>query len=247
MTVSADVHIPYNNRTIPDPAVSVCMACYNAEPYLAEALDSLVRQTFADWECIVMDDGSTDRSVEVALSTGDPRIRVMEHGRHDYIGALNSAWSAARGRYIVKMDADDRSCPDRLHTLFHFMECHPEVAACGEGFRYFGDKTGQFRPRLLDHDELVEGLAVRNCMTLGIFRRAFMLSKGLCYDKDFPHAEDYKLWCDIAMAGGILNALPIVEYEYRIYGRQKTQQFRDEMMRETVVISRRMKDYTNTL
>lgn len=227
------------------PEVSVCMACYNAGAYLKEALDSLVRQTFTDWECVLVDDGSTDRSMEVAASLNDPRIRIIRHGKHDYTGALNLAWKMARARYIIKMDADDRSCPGRLHVLYHFMECHPEVAACGEGLRFFGDRTGVFRPSLLDHDEIVNGLARCNCMTLGIFRRSFMEAKGLCYDSRFPHAEDYKLWCDIARAGGVLNALPIVEYEYRIYTRQKTRQFREEMKRQAEEIRRGMECYIN--
>ena len=225
------------------PAVSVCMACYNAEAYLAEALNSLVQQTFTNWECIIVDDDSTDRSIERALSINDARIRVIKQDRHDYIDALNKAWSAARGKYIVKMDADDRSCPGRLHVLYHFMERHPEVSACGEGLRYFGNMTGEFRPNLLDHDEIIAALAHRNCMTLGIFRRSFIETKRLCYDKKFPHAEDYKLWCDIARAGGILNALPIVEYDYRIYAQQKTQQYREEMEHETKIIRKEMKDY----
>ena len=64
------------------PAVSVCMACYNAEAYLAEALNSLVQQTFTNWECIIVDDDSTDRSIERALSINDARIRVIKQDRH---------------------------------------------------------------------------------------------------------------------------------------------------------------------
>ena len=100
-----------------------------------------------------------------------------------------------------------------------------------------------FKPKSINRGTNLTHGAHQSGATEDDRERSFIETKRLCYDKKFPHAEDYKLWCDIARAGGILNALPIVEYDYRIYAQQKTQQYREEMEHETKLIRKEMKDY----
>lgn len=111
------------------PRVSVLMTIYNAEPYLRAAIDSLIAQTFSDWELIAVENGSTDESMSVLKSYSDPRVRVFPLKKN--IGrtpALRLAFDQARGDYIAVLDADDISSPDRLARQVEFLDQHPDVA-----------------------------------------------------------------------------------------------------------------------
>ncbi|EJW91688.1 glycosyltransferase, partial [gut metagenome] len=93
--------------------ISVCMPMYNASRYLRECIDSILIQTFTDFELLIVDDGSEDDSVAIVESYTDSRIRLIRN-RHDYIGSLNLLLKEARGKYIARMDADDVMLPYRL-------------------------------------------------------------------------------------------------------------------------------------
>lgn len=95
------------------PTVSVCVPVYNASAHLGECIDSILAQTYTDFELLIVDDGSTDSSRDVVRAYTDPRIRLLENA-HDYIGSLNLLLREARGRYVARMDADDLMLPDRL-------------------------------------------------------------------------------------------------------------------------------------
>lgn len=112
------------------PLVSVCMPMYNASAYLRECIDSILCQTFGDFELLIADDGSTDESRYIVRSYDDPRIRLIEN-EHDYIGSLNLLLKEARGKYIARMDADDIMVSFRLEAQFGYMERHVEVDVLG--------------------------------------------------------------------------------------------------------------------
>lgn len=114
------------------PRVSVLMTIYNAEPYLRSAIDSIISQTFTDWELIAVENGSTDKSMSVLKDYADPRVRVFPLEKN--IGrtpALRLAFDQARGDYIAILDADDISSPDRLARQAEFLDQHPDVALVG--------------------------------------------------------------------------------------------------------------------
>lgn len=96
-------------------AISVCMPVYNGAAHLRECIDSVLEQTFTDFELLIADDGSTDDTCAIVRSYTDPRIRLLQN-RHDYIATLNLLLDEARGRYVARMDADDLMRPDRLRT-----------------------------------------------------------------------------------------------------------------------------------
>lgn len=111
------------------PRVSVLMTIYNAEPYLRAAIDSLIGQTFPDWELIAVENGSTDESMSILKDYSDPRVRAFPLEKN--IGrtpALRLAFDQARGDYIAVLDADDISSPDRLARQVEFLDQHPDVA-----------------------------------------------------------------------------------------------------------------------
>jgi glycosyltransferase involved in cell wall biosynthesis len=125
------------------PAVSVVMPVYNGETFLEEALLSVLTQSLRDIEVIVVDDGSTDRTPEILAYVTDPRVRVLTQPNGGIAAALNFGVAHARGRYVARMDADDRCVPERLDRQVSFLETHPEVAAVGSSYRLI-DESGAY-------------------------------------------------------------------------------------------------------
>ncbi len=122
------------------PVVSVAMAMRNAEATIALTLQSLLDQSFSDWELLLLDDGSSDASLAVARRFDDPRIAIRADGRCLGLAArLNQAVAAARGRYIARMDADDVAYPERFARQVMFLDRHPEVDLLGTAAIVFGD------------------------------------------------------------------------------------------------------------
>ena len=115
---------------------------YNAALHLQECLDSILSQTFGDFELLIMDDGSTDESVAIVEACNDPRVRLIKN-EHDYIASLNLLLAEAKGKYIARMDADDVMMPYRLEVQHGYMEKHPEVGVLGGGLLRFGKADGR--------------------------------------------------------------------------------------------------------
>ena len=113
------------------PLISVILPAYNAERFLEEAIDSILAQTYKNFELIVLNDGSTDRTEEIILSYNDPRIRYIKNESNlKLIKTLNKGIALARGKYIARMDADDISLPTRFEKEIEFMEIHPDIGVC---------------------------------------------------------------------------------------------------------------------
>ena len=110
------------------PGVSVVMPAYNAAKYIKEAIDSILAQTYRDFEFIIVNDGSTDNTKEIILSYSDPRIVYIENEQNSGICVtLNKGLDAAKGRYIVRMDSDDIALPQRLEVQVRYMDANPVV------------------------------------------------------------------------------------------------------------------------
>jgi len=122
------------------PAITVALPFYNAAATLKSAVESILGQTLTDWELLLLDDGSTDGSLDVARAVTDQRVRVISDGSRRGISArLNLAAAEARGRYFCRMDADDLAFPDRLRRQFDFLEAHPDVDLLGSSVLVFDD------------------------------------------------------------------------------------------------------------
>lgn len=117
-----------------EPLVSVIMPTYNGRRWLDQAVGSVLNQTFRDLEVVLVDDGSTDGSADLAATFADDRVRLIRHERNRGIAAsTNTAFEAARGRYLVMMDHDDISFPGRIARQVAFLEGRPELHGCGGG------------------------------------------------------------------------------------------------------------------
>jgi glycosyltransferase involved in cell wall biosynthesis len=201
------------------------MPVWNAEKYLAESIESILGQTFRDFELIVVDDGSTDRSVEIIRSYRDDRI-ILRENPHDYIRSLNTGIALSRGKYIARMDADDIMLPNRLEVQFRYMEENPRTDVCGSWMEIFGIATGTATMPVRDEDIRPE-LLFGNCMchpTI-IMRRdsvARMPSFPDLYEEEFIYAEDCRLWTKLAMAGMRFANIPEVLVKYRRSKEQST-------------------------
>lgn len=192
------------------PLVSVVMPVYNGEAYVREAVDSILRQTLGDFELIIFDDGSTDRTPEILrdLARADPRIRLLRHEVSDVIGAVNRGCAEARGPYIARMDADDIAFPERLERQIGHLDPRPGLAVLGAAMQYLGP-DGPL-PHLLRHpSEAGEvRMALQQRCSLAhptvVIRRAVFAAAG-GYRHAFVHAEDYDLWLRIAERHDLAN------------------------------------------
>lgn len=121
------------------PFISVVMPAYNVEKYVEEAVCSILDQTYCDFEFIIVDDGSTDRTREILRSFSDPRISLLFNDKNEgNYPARNRGCRLARGKYIAVMDADDVALPERLERQVEYMEKHSDVLACGTAYRLIG-------------------------------------------------------------------------------------------------------------
>jgi GT2 family glycosyltransferase len=208
------------------PLVSVVMVTRNADRFLVESIESILGQTFRDFEFIIVDFGSTDKTKTIISSYAakDSRVRLHEVPSCGLAEARNAGCSLARGKYIAIMDADDISVPDRLMLETEFMEEHPRVGVLG-GVTECIDATGRtldlqshYFPTQ-DH-EIKTALAVccPFCQpTVLIRREAFILVGG--YRAVFAQAEDYDLWLRIAEHFQCANLTQVV-LKYRIHPHQ---------------------------
>lgn len=217
--------------------ISIIMPVYNAAPFLKEAVESILNQSFRDFELIVVDDASTDASLEILLSYDDPRIVVLKNVMN--IGnypSRNKGMSVAKGKYICVMDADDMAMPDRLDVQFRFLETHPDILACGSAYRIMGDN--RIHTCLQDYESVRKALLVNNCfLHPSIFFRAEVLNKTGLYDERYVYASDYDFICKMALIGPVVN-LSEVLMQYRWHPGQITQAHRKEQKKYANVIRR---------
>jgi glycosyltransferase involved in cell wall biosynthesis len=189
------------------PAVSIVLPARNEEHRLPVALGSLMRQTLTDWELVVVDDGSTDRTAQVAAQTGDERVRVVSIAPNGIAGALNVGIAHASAPLVARQDADDRARPERLERQVAFMRSRPDVAVLGTNWAEFGPAGEQVRPRVaFIGGDLGAALQRRNVITHStvVLRRDVVLGLG-GYDETLRHStEDWDLWLRVAGAGWTL-------------------------------------------
>ncbi|HAS7841575.1 TPA: glycosyltransferase family 2 protein, partial [Vibrio cholerae] len=123
------------------PKISVVMSVYNGEKYLGEAIDSILKQTFSDFEFIIINDGSTDKTLEIIKSymKKDDRIVLVSRENKGLIVSLNEGLDLAKGQYIARMDADDISIKSRFEKQIEFLDSNPDIGVCGTWVEVFGE------------------------------------------------------------------------------------------------------------
>ncbi|MBV5328553.1 MAG: glycosyltransferase [Chlorobium sp.] len=194
------------------PAISVVMSVYNGQKYLPEAVESILAQTCSDFEFIVIDDGSSDSSMQILRNyqKDDTRIIVHHQKNSGLSRALNNGIALARGRYIARMDADDVAALDRLEKQLAFMESNSTVVLSGTGVM----RTDPFgiplfpSPLAYEHDEIDAELLIGNgsalCHPSVIMRTEVVKAVG-GYREEFNLAEDLDLFLRLAEMGRVAN------------------------------------------
>jgi glycosyltransferase involved in cell wall biosynthesis len=210
--------------------VTVLMPVYNAEHFLNKAIDSILNQTFTDFEFIIINDGSTDRSEEIIKSYSNPRIRYYKNASNlKLIATLNKGFDLANGKYIARMDADDISLPTRLKLQYELMENDDTVGLCGTWFDTFNrDKivnTSRYGP---DHATICFKHLYQIHLSHGtcMFRTSVLKQHSLYFNPDFSHAEDYELWSRISMVTKLANVQQVL-YKVRQHENEVSHRYSD--------------------
>jgi glycosyltransferase involved in cell wall biosynthesis len=209
---------------LPSPIVSVVMSVFNGERFLREAVESILEQSFREFEFIIVDDGSTDQSASILQSyqSNDARVKIYRKEHTGLIESLNLGCALAQSKYIARMDADDIASKDRLKTQVAFMDAHPETGVVGGAVEWIdasGNSLGIHRYPASDQEikaTLLDGCAFWH-PTVVIRREAFVLARG--YRSVAVDAEDYDLWLRIAVQFQLAN-LEAVVLKYRIHPSQ---------------------------
>lgn len=223
------------------PDITILLVAYNAEQYISECIKSVLAQTFKTFEFLIIDDGSTDNTVKIIRNFTDSRIRLV-YNNHDYIKSLNKGMLLAKGEYIARIDADDKMHPDRIQKQMEIMTTFPNVDVCATWVKTFGNTIrlisghqGFIKKSLA---ELLLGNFI--CHPSTMFRSSFFHEHGITY-KNYDCAEDYRLWVDVALHGGVFYIIPYpltlyrisydqVSYKQRFQQNAKAQEIRYEIL-----------------
>jgi len=200
------------------------MAVLDGERYIKDAIDSILSQSFRDFEFIIINDGSTDNTAGILQQYAqlDERLVVYHQENRGLIAALNRGCRLARGKYIARLDADDISVPDRFEKQVDFLDRHPTVGVLGGALKLINPKGASFYEWRcpLDDRQIKEELRRGNCMrhsAIMMRKEAFDATEG--YRRSFLHAEDYDLWLRMAERVEMAN-LPDVLVYCRVHARQ---------------------------
>jgi len=227
------------------PLVSVLLPVRNGMPYLPIAIESLLAQTFGDFEIIVVDDGSTDGTAGYLRGLSDPRLRVLSPGGLGLAAALNLGLAEARGRYIARQDADDWSMLERFATQVGYLDAHPDVAlvaTCADYVDGHGQPIESAWTRTVREqqdpaqtpEQLLAMMPLTCCITHGsVMMRAEALRAAGGYDQAMVPAEDYDLWLRLLPAHKLLK-LPDRLYAYRVHDDQSSTVRRSDQMARVI-------------
>ncbi|MDN5940322.1 MAG: glycosyltransferase [Nitrospira sp.] len=205
------------------PRVSCILAVWNGAAYLADALRSILSQTFRDFELITVDDGSTDGTLSILerFQREDGRIRLFRQAHSGLVAALNRGVALALGEYFARMGADDISMPERFEVQVNYLDRHHDVGICGVWVETFGDGRGEIIRYPCDDGTIRSRLLFESALAHPsvMLRRNVLERHGLGYDVTALHAEDYDLWVRAARHTRFAN-IPSVLLHYRIHPQQ---------------------------
>lgn len=198
--------------------VTVFIPVFNAEEFLSEALESILKQTYQNIEILLVDDGSTDRSIDIIHSFDDERIRLIQNGENRGIPyTRNVGLREAKGEYMIIMDADDIALPKRIERQVDYLEKHPDIDALGTYYFKFGGKiTRKFGSSYQTPEEIRIMLLFFNPIAnpSSAVRLNTLREHQLSYNPDYFVAQDYELWARLSKVGR-LSILPEYLLKYR--------------------------------
>ena len=195
------------------------MPTYNVAPWVEEAIQSVLKQTYRDFELLLVDDGSTDDTLDHVRATEDSRIRIAAFP--DNVGLadnLNRGLDLINTELVARMDGDDIAEPDWLETGIHVLDTMPEVGICSFGFQFFGTKHSLVR--FPEHNEDSKAQMLFGCTVIvPVFRRSVFTDNHLCYLTETFPAEDYSLWARAYRVAKVYNVQRTL-FHYRTHPTQ---------------------------
>ena len=201
-----------------DAKVSIILPVYNAKEFIKDCIDSILAQTYQNFELIIGDDASTDNSIDICKQYDNPKIRIIKC-EHNYIRTCNTLLKFCNGDYIARMDADDIMLPNRIQKQVEILEKDKSLSLCCSNRLIIG--TDERRDMWVENyvDDFILRLFCGNFIphSTVMIRTSFLRNLGIKYKSEYPYAEDYKMWSDIAMNGGTIYAIKEPLIKYRIH------------------------------
>ncbi len=225
------------------PTISVIMSVYNGELYLAEAIESILHQTFTDFEFIIIDDGSTDKTKEIISSFSDRRIKVIENKKNIGLStSLNKGASIARGKYLARMDADDISLPERLAIQTEFLEAHPEIGLVGCNANVIDEHGTVFRTFYMPQTNAL--IRWNMCFRTPFIHPTVVIRKEFLehvrgYDDSILYSQDRDLWQRLSSFTSFAN-LPDILFHYRNYATNVSHKYSKIQVNNSAISNHRM-------
>lgn len=201
-----------------NPKISVILPVFNAEKTIAESIESILNQTYKDFELIIINDGSSDKSESIILSFQDERINYFINEKNKgLIFTLNRGIDLANGEYIARMDADDIAYLTRFEKQIKVMEENSDLIVCGTQINSFGEKkNNKFKFVAKENSKEIKlRLVLESALAhpTVFIRRSILIDNNIRYNKDYLHTEDYKLWTDLSTYGNFYNIQePLLNY-----------------------------------
>ncbi|MDP2385902.1 MAG: glycosyltransferase [Bacteroidota bacterium] len=207
------------------PLISVILPVYNSEAYIRESIESILNQTYSNFEFLILNDGSKDKSEEIILSYGDPRIKYYKHPNCGLAGTLNRGIELSKGDFIARQDQDDISLPQRFEKQLNFLVTNPDVVMVGTRASVFidGGKVIKYHDHATDSAVLKFDLMFNNPFVhSSVMFKKSVLEKTGNYTVDRNFFEDYNLWSKMAWHGKLVNLKDVlVEYRHHEKGMSK--------------------------
>ncbi len=204
------------------PEITILLPVYNGDKYLKKAIESILKQTFSNFEFIIVNDGSTDNSLEIIKSFNDPRIKIINNKKNlGLIKSLNIGLEQAKGRYIARLDADDIALENRLEKQYNYLEKNKNVTLIGGGAEIINNEGKYVRKKLpiTDFDQIkFWALFIGNpFLHSSIFFRKKDINSINGYSHKYKHVEDYDLYLRLIKNGYKIINLPEIFIKYRIH------------------------------
>lgn len=203
--------------------ISVIIPTFNSGQYIKQAIESILNQTFQDFEIIVIDNNSVDDTVEIIKSFNNPKIKIVKCSCAGIPNALNTGIDLAEGEYIARMDSDDISLPDRFEKQVKFLDEHKDCVLCSGLIRLFDDnelKNVEGRSMGYDETKIELLFATPVFHPTVMFRNKFFKENNIKYDETYKTCEDYEIWSRISRIGNIA-VLPDILLNYRVNNSNK--------------------------
>lgn len=216
---------------VSSPTISVLLPVYNAEKYIEEAINSILGQTYQNFELIILNDGSTDSSLTIINQYRDnTKVKIITQENRGLIYTLNKGIDLAQGQYIARMDADDIAHPERFKKQLSLFETNKRLGVCSASTENIGAETG-ITLRSADNDILKATLLFWPPFAhpATMIKRSVLSENNIYYREEFKHCEDFDLWSQLAPFCEFSNVTEVM-LKYRVHPGQVTNSFSEVVL-----------------